>query len=132
LVIIKSLENSDIASIRRDLQNEKERLGPLIETLRNWENVFWCQDCEHSLTLGRYEHNNGDCPTHNLNNVECPFEELDKLNNRENRINTLSLLTSCFRNPETALGQRTLKGMAIEEGCLYRDTYGYHCATYEC
>jgi hypothetical protein len=128
-VTVQSLDESDIDSIRRQLQDEQGRNDSRVRALEDWEEVSWCVPCFFDPTSGRYEHNNSDCPTtYALSNVECPYEISDKINDRQQKLNALHLLMSCFQFPEIATGQRTLEGFVMEESFVYPCTYDFSIA----
>jgi hypothetical protein len=113
--------------MRLQVKDEQVRNDSMIIALEDWEEVVVCEPCLFDPASGRYEHNNSGCPTHHHFNIECPYEIADRLNDRQQRLNTLDLLTDCFRKPEIAIGQRTLEGFAMDESFVYLCEYDFTC-----
>lgn len=98
--------DNKVEKLLNDIEDDKDRIADLEDED--------CVPCGVDPETGIYQHENSGCPKW-PGNGECPYQNSDNLNDRHQRLCSLSLLTSCFHNPDLATDQQTFTGFLMEK-----------------
>lgn len=101
--------DNKVEKLLNDIEDNNDRIADLEDED--------CVPCGVDPVSGIHLHENSGCPKRP--GIRCPYQISDNLNDRHQRLCSLSLLTSCFHNPNLATGQQTFTGFLMEKGLIY-------------
>jgi hypothetical protein len=112
-IITKEL---DVFKIKERLRNDLEEAEKLVDKIMD---PIYPIRCDENAADGSWVHENPDCLAGIEPEVTCGFKTVQECERKLDRLELLSLPLLCFQDPEKAVDQRTLEGMA-QESCIYR------------
>lgn len=98
------IDKLDVSGIEERLNDALNRADDYLSRNFDHENAELC----YQDRTGEWNHEWGDC----LAMGWCPFQQKNEYEEKLNRLELRSMLFLCFQDPENAVDQRTLEGMA--------------------
>jgi hypothetical protein len=112
IVMVKKL---DIAAFEHTLRERLEKAERHIDQITDSMSM---DICHNNSGDGLWQHSFANCLAA-TEPIECSFEIADQCRRKLDRLGLLTLPYLCFRNPDLAVDQRTLEGIA-QRSCIYR------------